>query len=128
MNPDITTTEADMIEQGHVHMTGTELERRIVGKTVLGDFGQHFKFVSTIEHDGTMEGKNNFGTHDVGRWSIDKTNNTFSVEWDGGWVSATSHAYDVDGTIKFYAVGTGVWGSTFTSFVDNIPHPLEWPS
>lgn len=124
MNEDIFTSEAGMIAQGRTCLTGAALEQRIAGKTILGDFGQQFKFISTTEPDGTMEGRNNAGAHNRGFWKIEQ--NTFSVSWDAGWESSTTHAYDVDGMLKFYAVGTGLWRFSFTKFSDGIQRPLVW--
>ena len=125
MNPDMNSLERTVTEAGHTQLSGPEIARLIVGKTVWGDYGAAFKFVSLIMDDGTMEGTNNFGAQNRGRYSIDNINNTFSVEWDAGWDTTTTRAYKVGGQIKFYDCDTGQWRNTFTKISDGFLSPLH---
>ena len=127
MNPDLNTQEQTVIEAGHTQLSGPEMAQIIVGKTVWGDYGAAFKFVSVIREDGSMEGTNNFGSHNLGRFSIGD-DNTFSVQWNAGWDTTTTRAYAVDGQVKFFDCDTGQWRNTFTRIVDGIQMPLGVPA
>ncbi|MCP4073175.1 MAG: hypothetical protein GY742_15775 [Hyphomicrobiales bacterium] len=127
MNPDIGIIEAMIIEGGYPQLSGEELKQIIAGKTILGDYAYSFKFVAFINRNGTMEGKNNVGSHHFGEWSINKKTKTFSVLWDSGWDNTTTRAYLVDGKIKFFDSDTGQWRTTFTEISDDCQHPLRAP-
>ncbi len=118
MNPDNKITEASVIEAGHVFLSAAELTQKISNKTVYGDYGLQFKFVSTIKEDGTMEGRNNAGAHNLGEWSVDAQNNTFSVMWDAGWDKTTTRAYWIDDELKFFDSHNCLWRTTFTRILD----------
>ena len=129
MNPDISQTEAKIIEAGYVHLSAGELKQKISNKTVYGDYGLQFKFVSTIKEDGTMEGRNNAGAHNLGEWSVDANSNTFSVMWDAGWDKTTTRAYWIDEQLKFFDSHNGQWRTTFTEILDgckDIPQDIYW--
>ena len=129
MNPDISETEANVIAAGHVHLSAAELTQKILNKTVYGDYGLQFKFASTIKEDGTMEGRNNAGAHNLGEWSVDAQNNTFSVMWDAGWDKTTTRAYWIDGKLKFFDSHNGQWRTTFTKILDGakiLPKDINW--
>jgi hypothetical protein len=74
-----------------------------------------------------MEGKNNYGAHHFGQCIIDQQNNTITVAWDAGWDNTTNRAYDIDGKIKLFDVGTGQWRTTFYDFTDGCNRPLISP-
>jgi len=118
MNSDMGTTEAMVVKKGYRQLSGEELERRMGGKTVRGDYLYEFKFITFFDRNGTMEGRNNVGAHHYGEWSIDTKNETIPVQWDGGWDNTTSRAYDVDGEIKLYDASTGQWRTTLRGFED----------
>ena len=123
-NPDFNTTETMIIEGGYKLLSREELEQRIVGKTIRGDYYNGRKYISFIDQNGTSEGKNDLGSHLVGKWSINTEDKTFTVEWDGYWDNWTGRAYDVDGEIKFYDTTTLRWRTTFKQFKDG-KMPLE---
>ncbi len=127
MNRDIGTTEDTVLTGGHTRLSGRELEQKLVGNTITGEFGFLFKYVMTVKDDGTLEGKNNAGAHHFGRYSIDTDENTISVEWDSGWVNTTSRAYEADGAIKLFNIETGKWETTFTDFKPGCSAPLIAP-
>ncbi len=127
MNPDIGTTESSMISGGYPHLSGDELMQKISGNTILGDFGYLFKFIMTVGSEGALEGKNNAGAHHFGRWSIDASENTMTVEWESGWINNTSRAYEVDGKVKLFNIETGEWMTTFTDIIVGVQNPLIQP-
>ena len=122
---DVNTTEKMIIEDGYHQLSSEELEQRIVGKTVRGDYYNGRIYVSYADSDGTIEGVNDLGSHITGTWSINKEDNTFTVEWDGYWDNWTGRAYDVQGKIQFYDSTTFLWRTTFNS-IDDAQPPLRF--
>lgn len=110
---------------GHVQLSGEELERRIAGKMVRGEYLRGFTFVASVARNGSMEGRNNVGVRDSGRWSIDMEDGSFTVRWDGGWDNTTTYAYDMGGEIRFYDRDTSQWRTTFTAIDDNSPSQIN---
>ena len=124
MNPDNTTTEAMIVKAGYKPLSGEELRQKISNKTVFGDYGYLFKFVTVLEENGAMEGRNNAGAHNFGKWSIDNHAATISVIWDSGWDNTTTRAYWVDEQIKMFDVADGQWRTTFTTITDGCQSPV----
>ncbi len=124
MNPDYTSTEADMLALGLKPLSADALAAKMVGKTVYGDFGAQFKYVMAVDEAGTLEGKNNAGAHTFGRWSIDATTGEMSVAWQAGWVPSTTRVYELDGSLKLYEVVTGRWATSLHRFENGTPRPL----
>ncbi len=118
---DMNTTEQIMINGGHHQLSGEELEQRIVGKTIRGDYYNGRKYVSYSNSDGTVQGINDLGSHVRGVWSVNNEDSTFTVEWDGYWDNWTGRAYEVEGTIQFYDTTTRLWRTTFNSFDETQP-------
>lgn len=125
MNPDCTSTEADMQALGLTPLTAEALTAKIVGKTVYGDFGFMFKYVMAVDEAGTLEGKNNAGAHTFGQWTIDPATGEMSVEWQAGWVASTTRVYEVNGSLKLYEVATGLWATSLHRFENGTTRPLS---
>ena len=124
MNPDCTSTEADILALGLKPLTAEALVAKIVGKTVYGDFGFMFKYVMAVDVGGDLEGKNNAGAHTFGRWEIDAATGEMSVRWQAGWVASASRVYEVAGKLKLYEVATGRWATTLDRFEEGTRRPL----
>lgn len=124
MNPDCTSTEADIQAMGLNPLTAEALTAKIVGKTVYGDFGFMFKCVMAVDEGGTLEGKNNAGAHTFGHWKIASTGE-MSVEWQAGWVPSTTRVYEVEGSLKLYETATGLWATSLHRFEDGTKRPLS---
>ncbi len=124
LNPDCTSSEADMLALGLKPLTAEALAAKIVGKTAYGDFGAMFKYVMVVDSDGGLEGKNNAGAHTYGRWEIDLETGEMTVAWQSGWVTSTTRAYGVDGCLKLYEAATGRWATTLHRFIDSTARPL----
>lgn len=107
------TTEHVMIEAGFHLLSAQELISKIVDKTVAGDYLRGFSYIASFRPNGTMEGTNNAGSHNLGEWSVNPKDSTFTVKWNNGWDHTTTRAYGVDGKIKFYDSETGLWRTTF---------------
>jgi hypothetical protein len=114
-NTDDGTTEALMIEGGYHQLSGEDLKQRVGGKTIWGDYLYGRIYISFVDKNGAIEGKNDIGSHHFGEWSVNMEDNTFTVKWDG-WDNWTGRAYDVDGKIKFYDSTTCQWRTTFKEF------------
>lgn len=110
--------ETKIIEDGYQKLSAEELKQRIGDKTIRGDYYNGRKYIVFINRDGTMEGKNDIGTHSFGDWSVNMKDNSFTVIWDSYWDNTTSRAYDVDGEIKFFDSRTCQWRTTFKKFED----------
>ncbi len=121
---DAITTEKIMIDSGYKLLSKEELELKIAGKTVQGEYLYGRRYLTYCEENGGMEGKNDLGTHNFGKRTFDKNNQTITVKWDNGWDHWTGRAYDVDGEIKFYDSTTSKWRTTFKVFKEG-KHSLE---
>ena len=109
-------TEQAAIKKGFKRLTGNELKKRIINKTICGDYPMGYTFVTRIYENGKTEGINNVGSQDFGYWSIDTKNHTISLQWHNGWMNTTTNFYDVNGNIEFYDLTTGNWRTTFKKF------------
>ncbi len=116
-NTDDGTTEAMMVNSGYPQLSGEELKEKIGGKTIWGDYLYGRYYITAFDLNGTMEGKNDIGSHHFGKWSVNMKDKTFTVKWDG-WDNWTGRAYDVDGEIKFYDSTTHQWRTTLKRFED----------
>ncbi len=115
---DVETTEPMMIRYGYLQLAGEEIKKRITGrKTISGDYLYGRKYIVAFAQDGTMEGKNDIGSHHFGEWSVNMEDDTFTVKWDG-WDNWSSRVYDVDGEIKFYDSTTLNWRTTLKKIDD----------
>jgi len=121
MHPEIElqTTKDDLILQGYMPLSKNELINLISNTTVLGDYeySGHRKYKTFIDTSGEMLGKNDWGSNESGRWSLNNLGH-FSVEWDGYWEAWTALAFKIDETIKFYDLVSGQWKTTFNTIVD----------
>ena len=68
--------------------------------------------------NGKAEGINHVGSHDFGNWVIDMEKHTLSLKWNNAWMDTITYAYEVNGNIEFYDVGTGNWRTTFKKYVN----------
>ena len=116
MKPEIEmqTTKSDLIAKGYTALTKEELLEYISNTTVIGDYAYngHRVYKSFMNANDQVTGKNDWGSYEEGRWSIDK-NGLLSVSWEGYWEEWTGVAFKVDDAIKFYDIQTGRWRTTF---------------
>lgn len=110
--------EKDAIQNGFIQLTGKELLSRIRNVTVFGDYLMGYKYVTDFYKNGSAEGINNVGSHNLGDWIIDLKENTLSIKWNNGWFDTITRAYEVNGSIEFYDVETGNWRTTFKKFIN----------
>ena len=110
------STEAEVIANGHRHMSADEIRHKIIGKTFTGDYfaGQMFKFIVRYDYNGTMEGKNNAGAHNFGLWRVNQKDHSISGEWDAGWDTSTLRVYDLGDRFELYDTTTGMWRTNLT--------------
>ena len=120
MKPDIEikTTKDDLIAKGYTPLTKEELLKLISHTTVCGDYeySGHRKYKTFMNANGSMEAKNDWDSHEEGRWSVDE-NGYLSVEWDGYWEDWSGMGFKVDDEIKFYDSKTGKWRTSFHNIV-----------
>ena len=109
-------TEKEIIENGHIQLSGKELLLRISNMTIFGDYPMDYKFVTEIYENGTANGINNVGSFDSGNWRIDFEKHTLQLEWKNAWIDTITRAYNVNGNIEFYDTDTGKWRTTFKIF------------
>ena len=109
-------TEKEIIENGHIQLSGNDLLLRIRNSTIFGDYPMGFKFVTDIDENGTVKGINNVGSFDSGKWRIDFETHTLQLEWKNAWINTITRAYDVNENIEFYDIDTGKWRTTFKIF------------
>lgn len=119
-------SEETIIKSGYRQLSGEALKQKIVGKVVWGNYLYGYTFITIMNPNGTMEGKNNAGAHHFGEWSIDMAENSLTIAWDWGWANTTTRAYDVDGEIWFYDCATGQWCTSFTKIeAGDVGTPLQ---
>lgn len=111
------TTEAMALNAGHARLSAKELKAMLLGTTVQGLYRGGFRFITFIDHDCKMEGKNHVGSHNFGVCRFDRLADTFSVSWDNGWDQLTTRAYRVGVEVMFFDVATGLWSNTLTAFL-----------
>jgi len=95
-------TEETMTEMGILPLSAQEIENKIIGKTIKGDWGTIRKYVCYFDPSGSAEGINDLDTESVGKWSIDMANNTISFEWDSYWDTWSGRMYEMDGKILLF--------------------------
>jgi len=107
-------THDKLLEKGYKPLTKEELSSLIIGNTVYGDYeySGHRVFSSYMAEDGSIEGENDWGSHESGHWSIDEAG-VLSVEWNGYWEAWSGIAFQVEHEIKFYDLENGKWRTTF---------------
>jgi len=107
-----------IIEAGYSQLSGEELKERISQKTIRGEYYNGRRYITFIDTNGNMEGKNDLGSHRFGKCVIDMNSGTIKTKWDSGWDNWTGRAYDVNGEIKFYDTTTLEWRTTFKDFTN----------
>jgi len=120
MKPEIEkqTTKDDLIRKGYTPLTKQELSELISNATVSGDYeySGHRRFKTFMDANGEMEGKNDWGSDEFGKWNIDD-NGYLSVKWEGYWEDWTAVAFKVNDEIKFYNIKDGTWQTTFNNIM-----------
>ncbi len=106
--------EKELTEKGIIPLISTEIIELIGNKTIWGDYLYGYKYVVDINEDGTAEGVNNVGSHNIGKWFIDE--DKFTIMWNNGWDYTTTRVYKVGGNLEFFDVSTGKWRTTFKKF------------
>ncbi len=114
------TNENEIVEKGHRRLSGPELEDLVKGKKFTGLYRPPFKYIVSIDADGTLSGENNFGTKDSGRWSIDPSTGEFTVSWQNYWDANTTYGYAVEGAIHLFDIQTGNWRTSLLEGVATI--------
>lgn len=96
------------------------IELHLVGKTFFASFPPSFKYIVSINKDGSLEGKNDHEHYDTGNWIVDPENNTLSVNWDFGWGSSTSHVYLVNNIVKIFDSTSGKLNTSFDEQIEDV--------
>lgn len=115
---DTIESEDDIRDKGYMPLEANAIKQLIVGRTFLGSFPPVFKYIISINRNGSLEGKNNYQHYDTGKWKIDKESNTLCVSWDFGWQSSTSRVYQVDDVVKMFDATTGKLNTSFDELVE----------
>ncbi len=127
MKPEIElqTTKDDLLNRGYTPLSKKELLELISDNTVCGDYeyNGHRIYKSFMNSNGEVEGKNDWGSTESGRWSVDE-NGYLSVEWDGYWEAWSGVAFKVDDEVKFYNLQDGTWQTTFHKILEG-EHDLD---
>ena len=125
-NNDNLTTQQEVITQGHTRLTQEELIAISSNKTITGHYyynNQWRRYMSYTNPNGEIEGINDLGTFEKGRWSVN-TDGLYSVNWARYWENWSAYAYRVGTDIKFYDTTTQKWLTTFNNIVKG-ELPLE---
>jgi hypothetical protein len=119
-------TQQDMIDKSYKMLTQKELFGILSDTTITGIYlynNTWYKYMVNSFNDGNIEGKNNIGSFNEGRWQIN-SDASMSIEWDGYWEDWRGFAYKVDGRIMFFDATTKKWRTTYT-LVENKILPTE---
>jgi len=110
--------EAVIKSAGHKQLTGADMRALLQGKTLSGLYRGGFHFITTMDDDLRMEGRNHVGSHNFGVCEFDDEAHTMTVTWENGWDHTTTRAYHVGDEVRFFDVHDGSWRQTLTSFQD----------
>ncbi len=116
----MTEVESDLQQKEYAPLNAEEIQLLIVGKTFLGSFPPSFKYIISVNIDGSLEGKNNYQHYDIGKWIINAENNTLSVNWDFGWVNSTNHVYLVDDVVKMFDSTSSKLNTSFDELIEGV--------
>ena len=109
-----------MIDNAYKVLNSKDLTRIFSDTTITGNYFYNntwYKFMINSFADGTVEGQNNVGSYNEGRWQVND-DDTMSIEWDGYWEDWTGFAYKVNDEIMFFDTTTGKWKTTYTLIED----------
>ncbi|MBA1438767.1 MAG: hypothetical protein FAF05_07285 [Epsilonproteobacteria bacterium] len=112
---DNTLTRDIIAAQGHMMLSAKEIQDIFIQATITARYLYHntWYIAKTNSYkDGRIEGQNNVGSYNKGRWSVDTTNNTLSLEWDGYWEDWTAIGYKVNDEFMFFDEDSGKWRIT----------------
>jgi hypothetical protein len=112
--------ESQLRQKGYVPLNAEEITSHIVGRTFLGSFPPSFKYVISVNRDGSLEGKNNYQHYDVGKWTINTEKNTLSVNWNFGWANTTNHVYLVDDVVQMFDATSGKLNTSFDESIKSV--------
>ena len=115
-----TEVESSVQQKGHAPLNAKEIRLLIVGKTFLGSFPPSFKYIISVNRDGSLEGKNNYQHYDIGKWTINTESNTLSVNWDFGWTNTTNHVYLVDDVVQMFDATSGKLNTSFDEPIEGV--------
>lgn len=111
-------SEDNAIQNGFTLLDVHEITKQIIGYQFLGSYLHGFKYIISINSDGSLEGKNHVGHYDIGLWVLDEINHTLSVEWQYGWDKATTKLYVKDDVINMYDSESGQWRTSLHQQLD----------
>ena len=117
---DNTLTKQDMIDKSYKMMNAEDLNKIYTDTTITGTYLYNdtwYKYIVNSFSNGTIEGQNNVGSYNEGRWKV-TDHNTMSVEWDGYWEDWEGCAYRVNDEIMFFDLHTDKWRTTYTLVED----------
>jgi len=110
-------TRESIIQQGYQMLTAKEIEDIFADATITARYfysNSWYKAVTNSYSDGRIEGENHVGSYNEGRLSVNKNNNTLSLEWDGYWEDWTAVGYRVNDEFIFFDADSGKWRITLT--------------
>jgi len=101
-------TAQDCRDNGHVPMAGADLRTWFeTVSAVEGLYLYPFRFTGRISADGSLTGRNNFGTEDTGRWQVG--GDLLQLVWDRRWDHTVTQAYRIGEILHFFDAYTGNW-------------------
>ena len=113
---DNTLTLDDMIKANHPMLNAQAIKQILTNATITARYyyADTWYIAKTNSFkSGEIEGENNAGTYDEGKWSVNEDDHTLSVEWNGYWETWTAAGYKVNDEYMFFDTDTGRWRITF---------------
>ncbi len=110
-----TLTIDDMTAQNYQSLSAQEIKDIFSETTTTARYFYNntwYMAATNSFQDGRIEGQNNVGSYNEGRWSVDEEKHTLSLEWDGYWEDWTARGYKVDNEFMFFNTNNGKWRIT----------------
>ena len=123
---DNTLTKQDMMNNAYKILNSEDLNKILSDTTITGKYFYNntwYKFMVNSFANGTVEGQNNVGSYNEGRWQVND-DNSMSIEWDGYWEDWTAFVYEVNDEIMFFDMTTDKWRTTYT-LIENGELPTD---
>ena len=105
-------TEDEVRAAGGIRLGAQGIRDRLAGQQFLGSYLNGFRYIISINADGSLEGMNNYGHYDVGRWSVDDDRHALIVAWQHGWDNTTTRLHALGDEIRMHDAETGKWRSS----------------
>jgi len=89
-------------------LSGEAFRALVSGKSGMGLYLAPFSYEMRFNADGSMWGRNNYGTEDFGQWGISDSGE-MTVAWQNYWDAHTTRGYADGALLHQFDVASGDW-------------------